>query len=124
MKKGRIGFRVEALAPAALVSDVAGAYFRHSSTAGVRWWPVARRTLARDAWRLDTPVGAVRVKTLHAPDGPRVKPEYEDVMVIARATGQPAHEIYRRFHDEALRRVRTAGSAPDGADNAHAKDKE
>ena len=122
MKKGRIGFRVEALAPAALVSEVAGAYFRNSSTAGVRWWPVARRTLARDAWQLDTPGGPVRVKTLHGPTGPRVKPEYDDVMIIARATGQPAHEISRRFQDEALRRIRTAGSAPDGADNAHAKE--
>jgi uncharacterized protein (DUF111 family) len=123
MKKGRIGFRVEALAPREATDAMAQAFFRHSSTAGVRWWPVTRSTLARDTWELVGAEGArIRVKTLHGPGGPRVKPEYDDVLAEARRTGQPAHEVSRRLQEEALRRVRAARGVHAGADNAQQKE--
>lgn len=102
MKKGRIGFRVEALAPTPKADAVCQAFFRHSTTAGVRRWTVAREALERDHWSVAGPGGeAVRVKTLHGPDGPRVKPEYDDVIAIARRTGQPAHELSRTLQAQA-----------------------
>lgn len=123
MKKGRIGFRVEALASRAGLDAVVQAFFRHSSTAGLRWWPVTRATLAREQWELVGDDGArVRVKTLHGPDGPRVKPEYDDVVAEARRTGQPAHEVSRRLQEEALRRVHAARGADAGADNVQQKE--
>ena len=48
---------------------------------------------------------SVRVKVLEAPDGPRVKPEYEDVAAVARRTGRPAHEVARDLQSRALRRL-------------------
>jgi pyridinium-3,5-bisthiocarboxylic acid mononucleotide nickel chelatase len=120
MKKGRVGFRVEALASPEAVGAVTEAWFRHSSTAGVRWWPVRRTVLRRDEWELDAgPGGRVRVKTLHGPAGPRVKPEYDDVIAAARRSGEPAHELSRRLQEEALRRVRPGRGVAAGADNAH-----
>jgi pyridinium-3,5-bisthiocarboxylic acid mononucleotide nickel chelatase len=106
-KKGRTGFRVEALAPAAAAGGVTDAFFRHSSTGGVRRWRADRTTLERELWELETDDGArVRVKTLHGPDGVRVKPEFDDVVAAARRTGRPAHELSRKYLDLALRQVR------------------
>jgi uncharacterized protein (TIGR00299 family) protein len=107
-KKGRTGFRVEALVPPGRLADVAGAFFRHSGTAGVRYWRAERDTLPREQWELLAEDGArVRIKTLHGPDGARVKPEFDDVMAAARSSGQPAYELSRRYRDEALRRIGT-----------------
>jgi hypothetical protein len=106
-KKGRTGFRVEALAPAEAGDAVTDAFFRHSSTAGVRRWRSERATLDRELWELQSDDGSrVRVKTLHGPDGVRVKPEFDDVIAAARRTGRPAHELSRKYLDEALRQVR------------------
>ena len=112
MKKGRIGFRVEALTPAGGESRLADAFFANSTTAGVRWHRASRATLARRHLTLEDQAGsAIRVKVLEGPAGLRVKPEYEDVIAAARRTGQPALEIA-----EAARRVaraRLPGEDPD-----------
>lgn len=94
-KKGRTGFRVEALAAPADADAVTAALFRESTTAGVRRWRADRATLARRTVELDTPGGPVRVKLLEGPDGVRAKPEYDDVRAAAGRSGRPAHEVAR-----------------------------
>jgi pyridinium-3,5-bisthiocarboxylic acid mononucleotide nickel chelatase len=104
MKKGRTGFRIEVIASPAQAEDVAGALFRHSTTAGIRRQVVERLTLPRRELSVTSGDGTpVRVKVLEGPDGPRVKPEYDDVAAVARRTGQPAHEVARDLHNRALR---------------------
>ena len=99
MKKGRIGFRVEALAPADRSDEVADALFRHSTTAGLRRISAERVTLGRREWTLETRDGnTVRMKTVDAPGESRAKPEYDDVVAEARRTGRPAHAIAREIH--------------------------
>jgi uncharacterized protein (TIGR00299 family) protein len=106
MKKGRAGFRVEVTAGQAEAETVAQALFRHSTTAGIRRYTAERKTLARREVQVTMPDGsAVRVKVLDGPDGPRVKPEYEDVASLARRTGRPAHEVARDLQSRALRLV-------------------
>ncbi len=106
MKKGRTGFRVEAVVPPAEADRVSAAFFRHSTTAGVRRQVAERVTLARRELHVDTPDGTrVRVKVLEGPDGPRLKPEYDDVAAVARRTGRPAHEVAGDLRDKALRLV-------------------
>jgi hypothetical protein len=113
MKKGRLGLRVEALAPTDRSEAVVNAFFRHSTTAGVRRWTVTRAALPREQWIFTSPAGdPIRVKTLHGPDGPRVKPEYDDVVAVSRRTGQPAHELSRTIQEEALRAVRATEPVP------------
>lgn len=103
MKKGRTGFRIEVTAPRDSDAVVA-ALFRHSTTSGVRRQIAERVTLARRQFEVTSADGtAVRVKVLEGPDGPRIKPEYEDVAAVARRTGQPAHEVARDLHNRALR---------------------
>ena len=103
MKKGRIGFRIEVTAAPAEADDAAAALFRHSTTSGIRRQVAERVTLARREIEVTSPDGtAVRVKVLDSPDGPRVKPEYEDVAAVARRTGRPAYEVARDLHNRAL----------------------
>jgi pyridinium-3,5-bisthiocarboxylic acid mononucleotide nickel chelatase len=106
MKKGRIGFRVEVTAAPAQADQTAATLFRHSTTSGIRRHAAERVTLARREVEVTSADGsAVRVKVLEGPDGPRVKPEYEDVAAVARRTGQPAHEVARDLQYRALRLV-------------------
>jgi uncharacterized protein (TIGR00299 family) protein len=106
MKKGRTGFRVEAVVAANGADRVADAFFRHSTTAGVRRQSAERLTLARREVQVEASDGTrVRVKVLEAPDGLRVKPEYDDVAALAKRTGRPAHEVARDLHDRAFRLV-------------------
>ncbi|HEY8196894.1 MAG TPA: nickel pincer cofactor biosynthesis protein LarC [Gemmatimonadales bacterium] len=113
MKKGRAGFRVEATVAPAEADKVTEALFRHSTTAGIRRYSAERVTLARREVEVITADGAaVRVKVLDGPDGPRVKPEYEDVAALARRTGRPAHEVARDLQSRALRLVSADNSGP------------
>ncbi len=103
MKKGRTGFRIEVITSPADADDVASAMFRHSTTAGIRRQTLERLTLARREVSVTTADGtSVRVKIIEGPDGPRVKPEYDDIAALARKTGQPAHQVARDLHNRAL----------------------
>jgi uncharacterized protein (TIGR00299 family) protein len=113
MKKGRVGFRIEVTAAPAQADQAAAALFRHSTTSGIRRHTAERVTLARREVEVTSADGStVRVKVLEGPDGPRVKPEYEDVAAVARRTGQPAHEVARDLHYRALRLVSTDKTPP------------
>ncbi|HEU5041411.1 MAG TPA: LarC family nickel insertion protein, partial [Gemmatimonadales bacterium] len=111
MKKGRTGFRVEITVAPAEAEPVVQALFRHSTTGGVRRQPAERVTLARREVQVDAGDGMrVRVKVLDAPDGPRVKPEYDDIAAVASRTGRPAHEVARDLQSRALRLVSPQGA--------------
>jgi pyridinium-3,5-bisthiocarboxylic acid mononucleotide nickel chelatase len=112
MKKGRTGFRIEAVVGAADADSVSTAFFRHSTTAGVRRQSAERVTLARRELQIEASDGTrVRVKVLDAPDGPRMKPEFDDVAAVARRTGRPAHEVARDLRDRAIRLVSAESAA-------------
>ncbi|NJD09820.1 MAG: nickel pincer cofactor biosynthesis protein LarC [Gemmatimonadetes bacterium] len=94
MKKGRPGLRLEVLAPADRLDDVAHAVLRHTTTLGVRHWPVARTILARSERVLEWRGQRIRCKLVRLPDGTsRAKPEYEDVLRAAEVLGLPALEV-------------------------------
>jgi uncharacterized protein (DUF111 family) len=113
MKKGRAGFRIEITAAPAEADSVAETLFRHSTTAGIRRYSAERVTLARRQVEVTMADGvAVRVKVLDGPDGPRVKPEYDDVAALARRTGRPAHEVARDLQFRALRLVSAENAGP------------
>lgn len=114
MKKGRIGFRMEVVAPPEHADQIAETIFRHSTTAGLRRMTAERVTLPRREWTLETTAGnTVRIKTVEAPGGRRDKPEYDDVVAEARRTGRPAHTIARELHEQAGRQARASAGGPD-----------
>lgn len=99
MKKGRSGMRVEAQCPIGLAAAVEEAFFRHSPTAGVRRHRAGRTVLGRRMIEVPLEGGTVRVKVLDGPDGPRYKPEFDDVTAIARRTQVPALAVAQRAHE-------------------------
>jgi uncharacterized protein (TIGR00299 family) protein len=109
-KKGRIGFRLEALAAPDRTETVIRAVFRNSTTAGLRTWTTTRRTLERRWMAVQmAPSVSVRVKLLEGQEGtPRMKPEYDDVLRAAAELDRPALEIAR-----AARRLAEAQYAPE-----------
>lgn len=103
MKKGRPGLRLEALVTAGELSAVSEAVLRHTTTLGVRYWPVQRSVLERSEERVEWRGQQIRVKTAMLPDGQtRTKPEYEDVAAAAQAAGVPIPQA--RAEIEALQR--------------------
>jgi uncharacterized protein (TIGR00299 family) protein len=112
MKKGRPGFRLEAITEPSAAERVIEALFLHSTTAGVRRSIMERVTLPRHQVEIEIAPGvSVRVKILEAPGGLRAKPEFDDVSAAARRLGRPALEISREVQTRALAKV--AAVAPD-----------
>ena len=103
MKKGRPRFRIEALVAQDRADEVTQAFFRHSPTAGVRSWSAKRITLPRRQIVVGTEAGTARVKLVEGPDGLRAKPEYDDVVALARAEQKPAYEVAADLRHRALR---------------------
>jgi uncharacterized protein (TIGR00299 family) protein len=95
-KKGRMGLRVEALAPPESAGRVSEALLRHGTTAGIRRSTTLRWTLPRREITVQLAAGAeVRIKVLEAPGGPRLKAEFDDVVAAARQLQRPAWQVAR-----------------------------
>lgn len=96
MKKGRPGHVVFALVRPSQVFAAEEAFFRYSSTLGVRRRPVRRTALAREMRSVETPFGTIRLKVVERPGGASATPEFEDCQSAAR------------LHDVAIEAVRRA----------------
>lgn len=102
MKKGRPGWRVEALVGAADQAPVEAALFRHSTTLGVRSWPVSRRTLDRSTEERTWRGHALRVKVTEVPTAGggfrrRGKAEHDDVVAAAAAEEMEPSTVLREL---------------------------
>ena len=96
-KKGRPTYRVEVIAPPSKANAVAEALFKHSTTGGIRRWETTRHTLDRSILVVEVaPQVQVGVKVLQAPDGPRLKAEFDDVVSAADTLGTPALDVAAR----------------------------
>jgi uncharacterized protein (TIGR00299 family) protein len=104
MKKGRPGMRLEVLCSPGEVSRLETLVFLHTTTLGVRRVAVERRSLARAERRVVVDGHPVRVKVATLPNGERrSKAEFDDVVVVARATGRSVAEVSRAALDAAER---------------------
>ena len=100
MKKNRPAWRLTVLCSVDEIGRFADLVLQTTSTLGVRWCEMERRTLPRTARVVATPWGDVAVKEATLPDGGiRRHAEYDDVARIARANGVP----FRAVADAATR---------------------
>jgi uncharacterized protein (TIGR00299 family) protein len=96
-KKGRLSLRLEAQTTPGTADRVVEALFANSSTSGIRRWTAVRTTLPRREVTVElAPSVIVRAKVLDGPSGPRLKPEFDDVIKAAAALRLPAVEVARR----------------------------
>ena len=94
MKKGRVGTRIEVLCREPDADRLESMILARTTTIGVRRSRVLRSALARDVRIVDVLGHEVRVKVSALPDGrSRVKPEYEDVRLVAEATGRSLQDV-------------------------------
>jgi hypothetical protein len=95
MKKGRPALEVSALVAADLRPALEQAFFRHSTTLGVRVIAANRTVLARSIARVKTRFGPVTVK-LAALDGVVIgaAPEFEDCKRLAARAKVPVREVW------------------------------
>ncbi len=95
-KKGRSSIRIEVLTPVSAADRVVAALFAHGTTAGVRRWPAWRSTLARREIAVELEGSTrVRVKVREGPQGQRVKAEYDDVVLAAKALNRSVLDVAR-----------------------------
>jgi uncharacterized protein (TIGR00299 family) protein len=94
MKKGRPAVQVSALAPPQASGAVERAFFRNSTTLGLRRRKLERVTLARSFVKVTTKYGAVRAK-LAVLDGEVLgaHPEFEDCRRVAARARVPVREV-------------------------------
>jgi len=108
MKKGRPATKLSALCSPGAVSRVEAAFWRHSSTLGIRRNLCHRSKLIRNTTTVDTQWGQISVKT-GSLNGQiiRCEPEYEDCRQIAENRGlslrrvmEAARNAWREIHAE------------------------
>ncbi len=101
MKKNRPGVLLRVLVDPALESAAAELLMTETTTLGIRVQEVRRLEVPREQQTLDTVFGSVRVKRVVLPSGNvRIIPEYEECSRIARETGVPIPDVYRRIIGE------------------------
>ena len=99
MKKGRPGVLVTALCPDHKLAAVAAAFFRHSSTLGLRFRRDQRLVSQRQTSQVVTAYGTVTIKwglyrDLNGQAITNAAPEYESCRQVAQAAGVPLKEVY------------------------------
>ena len=95
MKKNRMGTLLCALADSEHLAAVEKAIFLHTSTVGVRRFPVERTCMARNTFEVETEFGKVRVKKSVLGNIEKVKPEFDDLKACADNAGVPIREIQK-----------------------------
>lgn len=94
MKKGRLGTRVELLCATDAAERLESLLLTHTSTIGVRRTVATRRMLSRRAVAVSVFGHDVALKIVTLPDGTtRLKPEFDDVDRVARATGKTHADV-------------------------------
>jgi pyridinium-3,5-bisthiocarboxylic acid mononucleotide nickel chelatase len=102
MKRGRPGFTFHAICTHACLTDVMNSLLIHTTSIGVRFYPVERKVLERTSYGISTEFGMVQVKESALPDGSRrIKPEYRDLADIAEKKGISVASV-RRAVEKAL----------------------
>ncbi len=94
MKKSRPGVGLKAIVPSENLHAVLDAVLTHTSSIGVRYYPVMRHVLERKHYKVKTPYGTIGVKEVVLPGGGRrIKPEYDDLERVSRDRGMSLSEL-------------------------------
>lgn len=87
MKKGRQGILLSCSVAADKLEQLSNYLFEHTSTIGLRYYPIKMNRLARKTKIVDTQYGKVKIKVVQTPSGKeKVKIEYDDLMKIHKKT--------------------------------------
>jgi len=99
MKKDRPGSLITCICDVSQSDRFAELMLKHTTTFGVRKTLCGRYTLTRETIEIDTPYGAIRVKTGHGYGVDRVKFEYEDIAASAEKYGLSLAQVEDCVHE-------------------------
>ena len=110
MKKSRPAYILHTLCRQEQIEDMEGLIFSHTTTIGIRRYPVERTILSRRGELMDLPLGKISVKVCSFKGEERFYPEYESIARISRETGMGFSEAY---HLAKLQAEQAAGKYSD-----------
>jgi uncharacterized protein (TIGR00299 family) protein len=94
MKKSRPAVKLTVIANEKDVDLIADIIFKETTTIGLRFYTVARKTLSREIKKVKTEYGNLRVKISRLNgDIVNISPEYEDLKAISEKTGLPIKKL-------------------------------
>ncbi len=97
MKKGRPGFSLSVLVGEDSKDSVLDVLYRETTTLGARLRRVAKDELSRRWIDVEVEREMLRVKVgVRGGEVVTIAPEYEDAVIVARATGLSLHEVFER----------------------------
>lgn len=101
MKKTRPGFLLTVLSNPEKLGMMSSLILSHTSTLGVRYYPVRRLKLARKTTYLRYRGSRIRLKHIQLPNGVfRVTPEYEDCKALAKKLNISISKIYDEIKEK------------------------
>lgn len=103
MKKGRPAYQMSVLTDEASIEAMEELIFLHTTTIGIRKYPVWRSVLKREVRTVQTTFGSVSVKRIEYQGKVRWMPEYESVKKVCEDTGLGFYEVYEQMKGEAER---------------------
>lgn len=94
MKKGRPGQKISVLTDKESITNVSNYIMEHTSSIGVRYYPVSRNILERNQYELDTKYGIIKVKEVVRPSGSRqIKIEYDSLKELSIKTRKSIQQL-------------------------------
>ena len=95
MKKGRPGIKLTVLCDEKKIDIMTEIILKETTSIGLRFYSVQRRTLQRELKTLNSKFGKVRVKLSHMDDIEKSSPEYEDCKKIAKKYNIPLLDVMK-----------------------------
>ena len=94
MKKGRPGQKISVLTAKENITAISDFILEHTSSIGVRYFPVSRNVLERTHRDLETEYGPIRVKEVVRPSGNRqIKIEYNSLKELSIKTKKSIQQL-------------------------------
>ncbi|MCI8550801.1 MAG: nickel pincer cofactor biosynthesis protein LarC [Lachnospiraceae bacterium] len=94
MKKNRPAWLMKVVCDEVNREELEDIIFRHTTTIGIRRYPLERTALPRKICTVETPYGPARVKEVMRGEAAFYYPEYEDVARYADMAGKSFQDIY------------------------------
>jgi len=106
MKKGRPGLKLSVLFEVGDIDRVSDFIFENTSTIGLRYFPVSRKTLARKKLTISTKYGDVDIKEVETPSGlKRHKIELDSLQRINKEHKIGIPRLYAELHEILIKQL-------------------
>lgn len=101
MKKNRPAYKVNLLCQKSKIEEMTELLFTHSTTIGIRYYPVYRKVLTREIKRVETEFGAADVKVCYYNEQKFFYPEFESIKTLCTKNSQNYQTIYQKILEKA-----------------------